>query len=211
MNREQLADRCKELGYPSLTYGVIGSIETGRPAQKGGPRVREISLDEWSALARALDVPPPFLLSPVDDVKGEPDTVQAGLLALDSWELLLWLTGSGEAGEGLVSHPKSTDEMELIWLGRAIAEISGEILRTSVSLVDKFSRRPGFEFRIGGMVATRDAVDEYHRQGLIEVRKALQRIAHRGGRRPTLHEDVVRRAADLGVDLWADDDEDEQP
>lgn len=54
---QKVADRCKELGMPSLTRSVITSIEMG---------TREsISVPEWLALAAALQVPAMLLLFPV--------------------------------------------------------------------------------------------------------------------------------------------------
>lgn len=62
--RDDLAKRCAELGWPALTSGVIGTIETGRP-DKDGKRRREISIDELVVLARALDVEPVLLVAPL--------------------------------------------------------------------------------------------------------------------------------------------------
>lgn len=63
LSREQLAARCADRGWPALTYGAIGSIETGRP--RDGRRTREVTVDELVTLAAALDVSPSSLLFPL--------------------------------------------------------------------------------------------------------------------------------------------------
>lgn len=89
LTREQLAARCAEVGWPNLTFGVIGSIETGRRVNPDGPRRREVTLDEWIGLSLALDMPPALLVSPIGDppieiVPGRPD---------DTWTTYRWLIG----------------------------------------------------------------------------------------------------------------------
>ena len=64
LTREQLAARCADLGWPALTVGVVGSIETGRPDETGRRR-REVTVDELAILAAALNVPPLQLIYPL--------------------------------------------------------------------------------------------------------------------------------------------------
>lgn len=68
---QQLADECAEAGAPGITAAVLANIETGRRA-KDGQRRRDVTVDEWLVLARALSVPPVLLLLPIgqqDEVK----------------------------------------------------------------------------------------------------------------------------------------------
>lgn len=60
---KELADRCTALGAPKLTASVIANIESGRK-DKEDRRRREITLDEWLILARALDAAPIHILVP---------------------------------------------------------------------------------------------------------------------------------------------------
>lgn len=66
LTRDQVAQRCKSLGWPELTSTVLHYIETGRP-DADGRRRRDITVDEVVALAHALDLPPLVLLAPLDD------------------------------------------------------------------------------------------------------------------------------------------------
>lgn len=63
LTREQLAERCKELGAPGLTFAALTNIETGR--RKDGRRRRDITVDELVVIARALRVPPILLVFPL--------------------------------------------------------------------------------------------------------------------------------------------------
>jgi transcriptional regulator with XRE-family HTH domain len=65
LTREELAERCAALGFPSLTTAALGNVETGRRDAEGRRR-REITVEEWLVLAYALDVPPLMLLLPPD-------------------------------------------------------------------------------------------------------------------------------------------------
>lgn len=57
LSRTDVAVRCAELGWPSLTEPVVGYIETGRP-DAAGRRRREVTIDELVILSRALSVAP---------------------------------------------------------------------------------------------------------------------------------------------------------
>jgi len=61
-----LAAQCASIGAPHLTAAVIYDIESGR-RDAAGRRRREISTDEWLALALALDAAPVHLAVPLED------------------------------------------------------------------------------------------------------------------------------------------------
>ena len=61
-----LAIRLASLGAGHLTAGVLYNIESGRTGRRQTTR-REVSADEWTALALALDVAPVHLAVPFDD------------------------------------------------------------------------------------------------------------------------------------------------
>ncbi|MGH8792123.1 MAG: helix-turn-helix domain-containing protein [Stackebrandtia sp.] len=77
-----LAARCAELGAPHLTEHVIWNLETAR---------RHLTLDDFLALAAALEVPPLSLLLPADDpnaiVEITPD------LRLGAARVAAWVAG----------------------------------------------------------------------------------------------------------------------
>ncbi|WP_182262449.1 helix-turn-helix domain-containing protein [Rhodococcus sp. UFZ-B548] len=90
MNREQLAQRCAELGAPGLTFAALTNIETGR--KKDGKRRRDITIDELVVIARALRVPPAVLMFPVglvDEVEPVPS------VKVPTWGAYKWFVGSG--------------------------------------------------------------------------------------------------------------------
>ncbi|MGO9292807.1 MAG: helix-turn-helix domain-containing protein [Streptosporangiaceae bacterium] len=82
ISAKNLADRCAELGLPSLTREVIAKIENRRR--------ESISVAELQILARALSVSPADLAFPV----GESATVeQLPDLHRDTWSAVLWWAG----------------------------------------------------------------------------------------------------------------------
>jgi transcriptional regulator with XRE-family HTH domain len=88
VTREQLAQRCAALGWPDLTVGALGSIETGRP-DSDRKRRRQVTVDEWLVLAQALNVPPLVLVCPPkqSDVELFPGTYA------NPPEMIRWITG----------------------------------------------------------------------------------------------------------------------
>ncbi|MFD6889319.1 hypothetical protein [Streptomyces sp. NPDC059957] len=90
LSREQLADRCAELGAPELTYSAIVDIEGGRRTKEGRRR-RSVSLDEWLVLGLALGVPPLLLACPLDTA--QPVPVTPGTDPQAPYTLWRWITG----------------------------------------------------------------------------------------------------------------------
>lgn len=84
---QQLADRCVEVGAKDITAAVIANIETGRRTKEGRRR-RDITVDEWLALALALDVPPLALLLPP-----EGDVEVTSAVGMDQMRLSTWAAG----------------------------------------------------------------------------------------------------------------------
>lgn len=201
LTQEGLAERCADMGWPELTTGVIGSVETGRPARKGGPRTREVSVDELVALAMALDVPPVLLLADPREHDSAPLT--AGR-EVDSWELLLWLVGAAAPGpDG--EHHSYRRASAVVAQGWRIAEQLPVLRRPPER---GFRRTPD-----GSLCHTADGAlindpEDAHRQtnardrlALETIRTALLRLEGVGARLPQLGAHALRRAADLGVDL----------
>ncbi|WAL67211.1 helix-turn-helix transcriptional regulator [Amycolatopsis cynarae] len=61
---EELAERCEQVGAPQLTVPALYVIESGRRERETGRRRRMVTVDEWLALALALNVSPLVLLLP---------------------------------------------------------------------------------------------------------------------------------------------------
>lgn len=191
MNREQLAARCADLGWPSLTYGVIGSIETGRPREKGGPRTREVSVDELVGLGAALDVPTVLLLTPLDAAQVE---IMPGR-AVDPWSALLWLFGRVEtqglpAGEGWRNAAKQVQAaLQIVDIADSI-EASRRIVYLDSLSADAASRS-----------RSRKEADTADRDRLAWLAFLLGQFGKWEVPAPAVPDHVLERAAVLGVDL----------
>lgn len=83
LRQEDLAGRTRALGHPVSRLAIV-KIESG------GTRASNVSLQDWLALAAALDVPPPLLFLPL----GDDDTVEV-LPGLEEHPQLVldWFTG----------------------------------------------------------------------------------------------------------------------
>lgn len=81
MSAQALADRCAELGLPSLKRQAITNLENSRRGM--------VTVEELLVLAAALDAPPLELLRPSadDELAVTPD------LAVDAERLVLWFAG----------------------------------------------------------------------------------------------------------------------
>lgn len=93
LTREQLADLVTEHYGWRLTTDVLTNLETRRSKGRAGPR--DVTLDEVTTLARALEVPPIMLIFSlgIDETTeiGRPDT--AAPTVLPTWDALRWFTG----------------------------------------------------------------------------------------------------------------------
>lgn len=90
LNREQLAEKCAQLGAPQLTPAALTNIETGRRTADGKRR-REVSVEELLVLGRALLTPPILLVFPLG--RGEAIEVIPGKGEAPTWDALKWFTG----------------------------------------------------------------------------------------------------------------------
>ena len=175
-----LADGMAKLGF-RWNQSTVAKLESGRR--------RSISVDELLALAQVLGIPPVLLLA--DPRHDGPIPIFEGL---DAWEMLMWLIGSG-----IGSDPRSSDATSLIWCGRVVAEAAGAIGSTPLD-----AYRPGTQVR--GDALSSDGrwlgtLDDLHRRHLETIAAALERIEELGAPAPQLPPHVLKRAADLGVEL----------
>lgn len=96
----QLAEQCDALGAPQLSMSALANIERGQTGQSKRRR-RDVSVDELTVLAKALQVPPLLLLFPVGSV----DAVSIlPTQTLDTWRAAQWFTGEGYMAEDQATH-----------------------------------------------------------------------------------------------------------
>ena len=129
LNRDQLADRCADLGLP-LSAAAIANIETGRRG-KDGERRREVTVDELVVLARALQVTPLELVMPL--AKSETIEVFPGH-RVPRWQAVQWFAAEapltdGEPGSGQLlalfrQHAQLLAEVHSAQLQAASARLS---------------------------------------------------------------------------------------
>lgn len=103
MSAQKLADRCAELGLPSLSRIVITKLENGRR--------EDVSTAELMILAQALGVPPVELLFPVG--RGDVICEIAPGRGLSPWDAALWFTGQVRlrvTPEGVSTEHAAPDE-----------------------------------------------------------------------------------------------------
>jgi transcriptional regulator with XRE-family HTH domain len=191
MNREQLAQRCADLGWPSLTYGVIGSIETGRPREKGGPRTREVSVDELVGLGTALDIPPVLLVTPpgVEQVELGPGR------SVRPWTAFLWLIGRVD-DPALPSGERWKSTAEQVRAAMQIVDVA-ETIEASRRIVylDSLSSDPVRRER------SREEADAADRDRVALLAYLLAQFRKWEVPAPPVPAHVVERATELGVDL----------
>ncbi|MFK0289966.1 helix-turn-helix domain-containing protein [Streptomyces sp. NPDC090442] len=90
LNRDQLAERCADLGAPELSYSALVDIENGRKT-KEGKRRRHVTVDELTVLGLALAVPPLLLALPLGTEGSVPTVPAAG--PRDAYTVWKWWTG----------------------------------------------------------------------------------------------------------------------
>lgn len=190
LTQEQLAVKCEKAGWPSLTYGVIGSIETGRPREKGGPRTREVSVDELIGLGVALDVPPVLLLTPPSAQQVE---LQPGM-SVDPWAALLWLIG--RHGNGLPTGERWEAASKQVTAALAMVDVAETIKKSREKVyLDSLSSDPAARAR------SREEADTADRDRLAYLGYLIHQFRKWKVTPPSVPAHVVERATELGVDL----------
>lgn len=179
-----LAAAMNERGIP-WNRTTVAKLETGRR--------ESLTVPELLSLALVLDVPPVLLVA--DPRRDAPVPVADGV-AVDPWSALLWMIGASTINGGITSHPMSSTTAELIWQVRQVAEWAGAIGSTPV--------RPGTPLRVsseGQGAASIRHVDDVHRGYLEMIAGALERIEELGAPAPQLGPTVLKRAAELDIEL----------
>lgn len=178
MNQTQLGTRMAELGLGWTRYTVVKLENNKRES---------ISLQDWLALAQVLRVPPIWLL--VDPRGGESIPVAEGV-EVDPWTFLMWMTGHQVIGEPTGTNWANKEdvglllEVERLW--KELAWLNTNLHRLRTTKLDERHREA-----LGKMV----------REGLGDVRDCLGHIADAGAVVPAVPAEVVKSAAELGIDL----------
>jgi transcriptional regulator with XRE-family HTH domain len=182
LNQEQLGQRMAKLGTGWSRSTVVKLENLNRES---------VSVSDLLALARALDVPPIWLLVDVED--GEPTPITRDLLA-DPWDALLWLGGR-----------TSLDEEVGDWWSRVAPSI-GRIYNIAGVVEQVRRNRMARTF-----LSASDALEEYadsdkeaaekDRRLLLGLRTMIEEIERSGLVVPVMPVDVQDRAAEVGVEL----------
>lgn len=186
LRRDQLADRCQELGASDLTAATLANIETGRRDKATGKRRRRVTVEELLALALALEVPPVSLLA---DLKGGPIPVGEDI-TLDPVTAVLWLAGK-EPLDGRHTAAWEEPAVLLSWVYGA-----HEALTRLEGLGQAESSRPR-----PPTAEQEAAVDKLARRDLDLLSWCLQHLVDHGAVVPVPPEHILERAAELGVKL----------
>ncbi|MDQ3988014.1 MAG: helix-turn-helix domain-containing protein [Actinomycetota bacterium] len=192
LSQADLAARMAEHGTPWKRATVV-NLEKRGTASRGSSGVGRdaLTLQEWLHLALVLEVPPISLLA--DPCRGTAVPIAEGL-DVNPWEALLWLAGL--AGR-LDDRPESATyriEADLIWASYVIF-VTSENFRPGP--------RPG---QIGPRVESPEGRDRRHRYDLEAIKGYLQVIQDAGLTLPPLPSHVLKRAAEMGVELPGQDE-----
>jgi transcriptional regulator with XRE-family HTH domain len=90
---EQLAERCVEVGAPQLTVPALYVIESGRREKGTNRRRRNVTVDEWLALALAFEVAPIVLAVPEESSDIYQVTEGSDPMVM-AWAVYYWIIGS---------------------------------------------------------------------------------------------------------------------
>ncbi len=168
-----LSKRVRGYGIRSWSDSTISKLETGRR--------ESVTVSELLALALALDVPPALLIA---DPRS-PDLIPvAEGMAVDPWEALLWLIGTGTIENSSLGNFGAASW--LLHAGWTVVEALGDLRR--VDRADEAAR-------------ARELTDARHRNALQRIVIAFHRIHAQHAPAPTLAPWVYERANELGVEL----------
>jgi transcriptional regulator with XRE-family HTH domain len=188
MTQTELGARMSEL-RPSWSRSTVVKLERKKR--------ESVSLQDWLALAVALDVPPTWLL--FDPHSSTPVPIVEGL-EVDGWSAALWMVGkkpiTGTASPAWEAAAKSLSEVyEFVALGERLENVIS--MRRHRMLAALFQSDEG------------DKADEQLQRvettekGLFrELVGRVNRLRQRGSAIPPLPADVIERADELGVDLF---------
>ncbi len=173
INQTELAQRMTELGT-AWSRTTVQKLENGKRSA--------VSVQELLALALVFDVPPVLLIA---DPRQPGSAPVARCLDVDQWEALMWLIGTGTIDNANSGRTFSAGSW-LIHAGWTVVEALADLRHVERAMDPEESRR---------------RTDTNHRNALERMRNALERIEAQGAAPPQLPERVLKRAAELEVEL----------
>lgn len=184
LTRQELAERCKQVGADELTDAALANIETGR-RDGSGKRRRRITADELLMLAVALQVPVVWLLA--DPASGAPVPIVDGLVEVDPWAALMWVIGKQQlepdkpaSGEWSTAH----ELLDYVYQVASLVEQCRAVMQRRA--VDP----EGWEYH-----------DTWERTVLSRLAKPLENLVRLHVPLPTIPNEIMKRCAELGINL----------
>lgn len=182
LNQEQLGQKMAELGTGWTRSTVVKFENLNRES---------VSVSDLLALARALDLPPTWLLADVE--KGEPTPVTKDFLA-DPWDALLWMGGrmslDEEAGDWWSRVAPSIGRIYSV--AGAVEQIRrNRIAHTFLSTTEDLEEHADSE----------DELAEKDRRLFRSIVSTIKEIVKSGLVAPVLPDDIQDRARELGIVL----------
>lgn len=190
LSQSELAERVADHG-PDWGRTTVAKLESGGR--------KAVTVQELLALALVFDVPPVSLIADPRQTGTVPisNTIEA-----DHWTALAWLVGNGTL-DGRVGHTYGHMH-NVIAAGNRIIEAGRRLLtkeRGYLSNDDGTLAHTPDGALIPDEDEARRLTDTVHRVALEEIRSELLRLRSWNVPAPDLTGSVVRRAAELGVDL----------
>lgn len=200
MSQADLAERMTELGTPWKRATVVNLEKRGTISRQRVPTAGRdaITVQELLRLAVALDVPPVWLLA--DPKSGTPVPIARGVEP-DPWTALLWMTGKQHIEPSKPASGQWAEAQELLDYAYQLASIVEQYVSIS-------QHRERVELMLPQRVADeneREHHDRADRTILTKLPKLLQSLMQRGVALPRLPDDVVKRAAELDIELFSED------
>lgn len=208
LSQSDVASRMDELGVPWKRTTVVnlekrGSQSRGRATAAGRDA---ITLQEWLALAIALDVAPVDLL--VDLTSAEPFAPTPARAIDVSWRGLRWLVGDEPLPESY-GDESWHDSSQRLRIALRVMQLADRLARRAAAIVELSDSQD--ETSADGLAAGRAAYrNRQHAEDLDTAHRLsqlLSRARHRGLRTPPLAAGVREAAAALGVSLDEDGDD----
>lgn len=182
MSGGKLAAKLNELGV-AWNRTTVAKFETGAR--------HSITVQELLALALVLGVPPAMLLA---DPRHVDEVPLADGAVGPAWQALMWLVGRTEMTpvDGSPRSRDAVDAVAVIWAGWEILEATSEL-----TILE--ARWSGRDQAALDRADQRDAAR--HRESLVRINRALDKLRSIGAPRPELDPSVLARAKELEFPL----------
>ncbi len=193
LSQAELAAKMVKLGIPWTRLTVVNLEKRSKEArERGGAGGRDaVTAQELLALATVFDVPLPWLL--IDPMAVSAVPIAKGV-EVDPWTALLWLVGK----EPLTDPPGPTWDTASRVIGQACQV---------ATLVERFGQLRTHRETVAALLpdgrdADRAAEDERQERRILEdLTRPLRALVRLGFSPPSLPDELLKRAAELDVEL----------